>query len=182
MAAVDLRYARALAEVVSAQKLNVNDVEFQLTTFAGLLNDNAELREVLGNPSIPEPQKLRVLDALAPRLGLSSPVRNFVAVVARHGRLHELNDMVSAFHAIGDSELHIAEAEVVSAHPLDEANRRLIEAQIAKLTGGQRVKATYTQDPSLLGGAVVKVGSTVYDGSVRAQLEQLKQRLVSAAA
>ena len=182
MAAVDLRYARALAEVVAAQKLNVNEVEFQLTTFAGLLNDNAELREVLANPSIPEAQKLKVLDALSARLGLSGAVRNFVAVTMHHGRLHELGDMVSAFHAIGDSELHITEAEVVSAHPLDDANRRLIEAKIALMTGGQRVKATYTQDSSLLGGAIVKVGSTVYDGSVRAQLEQLKQRLVSAAA
>ena len=182
MAAVDLRYARALAQVVAEQKLNVNDVEYQLTTFAGLLNDNAELREVLANPSIPEQQKLKVLDALAVRLRLSGAVRNFIAVVTHHDRLAELGDMVSSFHAIGDSEMQITEAEVVSAHPLDDSNRRLLEAQIARMTGGQRVKATYTQDASLLGGAVVKVGSTVYDGSVRAQLEQLKQRLVNAAA
>ena len=182
MAAVDRRYARALAQVVAEQKLNVNDVEYQLTTFAGLLNDNAELREVLANPSIPEQQKLNVLDALAARLGLSGAVRNFVAVVTHHDRLGELSDMVSSFHAIGDTEMQITEAEVVSAHPLDDSNRRLLEAQIARMTGGQRVKATYTQDASLLGGAVVKVGSTVYDGSVRAQLEQLKQRLVNAAA
>ena len=182
MAAIDLRYARALAQVVNEQRLNVNDVEYQLTTFAALLNENAELREVLGNPSIPEPQKLGVLDALSARLNLSKPVRNFIAVIAHHGRLHELNDMVSAFHSIGDAETHIAEAEITSAHPLTEANRSLLETQVARMTGAARVSATYVTDPSLLGGAVVKVGATVYDGSVRAQLEQLKQRLVSAAA
>ena len=76
--------------------------------------------------------------------------------------------------------MSVTEAEIVTARPLDDANRKLLEQQVAKLAGGQQVRATYTQDASLLGGAVVKLGSTVYDGSVRAQLQQLKQRLVAA--
>jgi F-type H+-transporting ATPase subunit delta len=81
-----------------------------------------------------------------------------------------------------DAEAQVAEAEVVSARALDESSRRLLEEQIGKLAGGQKVRATYSEDASLLGGAVVRLGSTVYDGSVKTQLERLKQRLVAAAA
>lgn len=179
MAAVDLRYARALAQVVEEQKLDAAATTAQLTEFARLLGESPELHEVLVNPAIPEPQKLNVLDAISARNGMSKAVRNFIALVAKHDRLGELNDMVSSFHSISDAAGSIAEAEVVSAHPLDEGNRKLIEQKIADMTG-ERVSATYSEDPSLLGGAIVKVGSTVYDGSVRAQLEMLKQRLVGA--
>jgi F-type H+-transporting ATPase subunit delta len=73
----------------------------------------------------------------------------------------------------------MAEAEITSAHPLNDQDRAELEAHVAKLAGG-RVRATYHQDATLLGGAVVRIGSTVYDGSIRAQLQQLKQRLVNA--
>ena len=180
MAAVDNRYARALAQVVEEQSLDRAATESQLRDFATLIDDNAELREVMRNPSIPEPQKLGLLDALSSRLGTCKAVRNFIALVAHHERLHELPEMIAAFHLLADAEGHIAEAEVVSAHPLDDQAKRLIEQKIADLTGGERVKANYSQDASLLGGALIKVGSTVYDGSVRAQLEQMRQRLVRA--
>lgn len=181
MAAVDLRYARALAAVVNEQKLDINATCAQLQNFMALFESSAELREVLINPSIPERQKLGVLDALAARIGFSRPVRNFIALVSSHDRLHELQEMIAAFRVIADEEARIAEAEVTSAHPLDQGSRRLIEQKIADLTGEDRVKASYREDKSLLGGVIVRVGSTVYDGSVRAQLQQLKQRLVNAA-
>jgi F-type H+-transporting ATPase subunit delta len=73
----------------------------------------------------------------------------------------------------------MAEAEITSARPLNDQDRAELEAQVAKLAGG-RVRATYLQDATLLGGAVVRIGSTVYDGSIRAQLQQLKQKLVNA--
>ncbi|MFC6644830.1 ATP synthase F1 subunit delta [Granulicella cerasi] len=176
-----LRYAHALSQVVAEQHLDSASVEQQLKDFNTMLGESSELREVLINPSIPEPQKLRFLDALSSRTGISTQVRNFIALIAKHERMHEFGDMVEAFHTLADQAAHVAEAQVISAHPLDEAARKLIEQKIADMTGDDRVKATYTQDPSLIGGAVVKVGSTVYDGSVRAQLEQMKQRLVNAA-
>ncbi|HTV07429.1 MAG TPA: ATP synthase F1 subunit delta [Candidatus Aquilonibacter sp.] len=182
MAVVDLRYARALAAVLSDQKLDLIAAQGQLNDFANILEESVELREVLNNPSIPEPQKLKVLDALAPRLGLSGPVRNFIAVITHHQRLHQLRDMITAYAGIADEDTGIAEAEIITARPLDEANRRLLEQQVAKLAGEPRVQATYREDPSLLGGAIVKLGSTVYDGSIRAQLEQMRQRLASAGA
>jgi F-type H+-transporting ATPase subunit delta len=180
MAAVDFRYARALSAVVADQNLDTVGIQAQLNDFVSTLDSSAELREVLENPSIPEQQKLGLLDALASRMMLGKVVRNFIAVVARHQRLHELREMVSDYSALTDEAAHIAEAEVVSAQPLSEASRKLLEEQIARLAGGRKVRATYQEDPLLLGGAIIRIGSSVYDGSVRAQLHQLKQRLIAA--
>ena len=182
MAIVDLRYARALAAVISDQKLDLIAAHGQLDHFANLLEESAELREVLQNPSIPEAQKLKVLDALTPRLGLSRPIRNFLALITHHQRLHELRDMMTAYASLADENSGIAEVEITTARPLDDASRRLLEQQVAKLAGEPKVQATYHEDPSLLGGAVVRLGSTVYDGSVRGQLEQMRQRLATATA
>jgi F-type H+-transporting ATPase subunit delta len=180
MAVIDLRYARALAAVVSDQKLNPGDSQRELNDFADTLEASAELREVLENPSIPEPQKLKVLDAIAAKVGMSRTVRNTIALITHHERLHELRSIIESFAAISDEQGGVADVEIVSAHRLDEANRKLLEQQVSKISGGQRVRAVYSEDATLLGGAVVRVGSTVYDGSVRAQLEQMKQRLVKA--
>lgn len=182
MAAVDLRYARALAAVISDQKLDIVATQGQLNDFADTLEASAELREVLENPSLPEAQKLKVLDAIAAKSGMSKAVRNFIAVIADHQRLHELRSMVTAYSAIADETSSVAEAEIVSALPLDENNRKLLEQKISALTGQQHVHATYSEDKTLLGGAVVTIGSTVYDGSIRAQLQQLKARLIAAGA
>jgi F-type H+-transporting ATPase subunit delta len=182
MAAIDLRYARALAAVISDQKLDVVATQGQLNEFADTLESSAELREVLEDPSIPEPQKLNVLDAIATKAGMSKTVRNYIAVIAHHQRLHELRQMVDAYAMIADEESSVAEAAIVSAQPLDADMRKLLEGNIRKLTGSNQVHVSYSEDKALLGGAVVTVGSTVYDGSIRAQLQQLKARLVAAGA
>ena len=131
------------------------------------------------NPSIATEQKLKVLNAIAGRIGMFPQVRNFLAVIMDHQRLAELDEILAEYHAIADEQSHMAEAEITSAHPLNDQDRAELEAHVAKLAGG-RVRATYHQDANLLGGAVVRIGSTVYDGSIRAQLQQLKQRLVNA--
>lgn len=181
MAVVDLRYARALDEVVVEQKLAREDVKRQLRDFQKTFADSAPLREVMENPSIPAEQKLRLLDSMVGPLGLNRTLRNFVAVVISHERLHEIDGIVEAYLELADRDSDIAEAEVTSARPLDDEGRRVLEQSIAQLSGSARVRATYREDPGLLGGAVIKLGSTVYDGSVRGQLEQMRQRLVSAA-
>ena len=180
MAAIDLRYARAFAAVVADQKLDIAAAQGQLNDFADTLESSAELREVLQNPSIPEPQKLKVLDAIAARAGMSKTVRNLIALITHHERLHELRDIAAAIVSLTDEQGGVTDADIVSAHPLDDASRKLLEEQVAKLAGGQKVRATYSEDASLLGGAIVRIGSTVYDGSIRAQLQQLKRRMVAA--
>jgi len=180
MAIVDSRYARAFAAVVEDQKLDIVAAQGQLKDFADTLEGSVELREVLENPSIPEPQKMKVLDAIAGRIGMSKTARNLIAVMISHQRLNEVHEVLASYAGVADAERSITEAEIVSARPLDAANRKLLEEQVSKLSGGQQVRATYSEDAGLLGGAVIKIGSTVYDGSVRAQLQQLKQRMVAA--
>ena len=180
MAVVDLRYAHALDEVVIANNLSREAVKAQLQDFAATLGESAGLREVLENPSIPGDQKLRLLDALASRLGMNRTVRNFVAIIIEHLRLGELPQILEAYLQRADRDGGVAEAEVTSARPLDAAGKRTLEESIARLTGGSLVRAVYREDPALLGGAVIRLGSTVYDGSVRGQLEQMKQRMVAA--
>jgi F-type H+-transporting ATPase subunit delta len=180
MAIVDSRYARAFAAVVEEQKLDFTAAQEQLADFDATLHGSPELREVLDNPSIPEPQKLKVIDAIAAKLGMTKAARDFVAVIVSHQRLHEFGDIVTSFATVADEELAIAETEITTARPLDATNKHLLEQQVQKLAGGRQVRATYKEDASLLGGAVVRIGSTVYDGSVRAQLQQLKERLVTA--
>jgi F-type H+-transporting ATPase subunit delta len=96
-----------------------------------------------------------------------------------HQRLAELDEILTEYHAVADEESGTAEAEIISAHELNAEDRVELEAQVERLAGG-RVRTTYRQDATLLGGAVVRIGSTVYDGSIRARLQQLKQKLVNA--
>ncbi|MGC9199114.1 MAG: ATP synthase F1 subunit delta [Acidobacteriaceae bacterium] len=182
MAVIDLRYARALADVTLEQKLNGVVVQGQLNDFAEVLEQSKELRQVLADPSIPEGQKLKVLEGIAGKLSLEVVVRNFLAVVIRHQRMEELRSMMRAYESLMEEGAGITEAEVISALPLDEGNRKFLEQKIATLTGRRQVRATYREDPALLGGAVVTVGSEVYDGSIRGQLCQLKSRLIAAGA
>jgi F-type H+-transporting ATPase subunit delta len=179
MAAITLRYAHALEQVVTAMRLDPAAALAQLKDFAGTLDGSPELREVLADPSIPNPQKLKVLDAIGGKIGMLPQVRNFVAVITEHQRLHQFNEIIEEYAAATDKDAGVSDAEITSALPLNDADRAELETQVGKLAGG-RIRATYYEDAALLGGAIVKLGSTVYDGSVRGQLQQLKQRLIGA--
>jgi len=173
------RYARAFAEVAEAAKLDAGVAQQQMRDFAQTLTESGELREVLENPSIEVPAKLKVLDAMASRMAMFPQVRNFIAVILEHQRLPELNEILGEYKLVVDEHAGATEVRITSARPLNAEDRAHLEAQIAKLAGA-RVSARYLEDATLLGGAVVEIGSTVYDGSLRAQLQQLKQRLVNA--
>ena len=96
-----------------------------------------------------------------------------------HERLNELNDILAEYASVVDQQTSVSEADVTTARPLNDQDRAELESRIASLAGGS-VRTTYHQDEALLGGAVVRIGSTVYDGSVRGQLQQLKEKLVNA--
>lgn len=179
MSALTLRYAHAFASVAVSNHLDANAAQQQLRDFSETLADSHELREVLMNPSIVNEQKLKVLDAIAGRIGMMAQVRNFLAVIMDHQRLAELDEILSEYHEITDEQSGLAEAEITSARPLNDEDRAQLEAQVAKVAGG-RVRASYREDATLLGGAVVRIGSTVYDGSLRGQFQQLKQKLANA--
>jgi F-type H+-transporting ATPase subunit delta len=177
MASVVGAYARAFADVVMSEKLDPSRMLQQLRAFETLLNESEPLRRVLENPSIAADRKLAVLDAIAPKIAMARPVRNFIAVLTDHRRLPLLSDVLKQVEQELNDRLGIADAEVRSARDLSDAEKKLLEAEVARLTG-KKVRARYQRDASLLGGAVVQVGSTIYDGSVNGQLERIREQLV----
>jgi F-type H+-transporting ATPase subunit delta len=178
MAAIAAPYARAFADVVFEAHLNANDVQQQLNDFVAAWRESADLREIFIDPSFPSEQKVAILDKLNARLGMSVQVRNFIAVLIQHNRLDVLDDVLSEYRKEVNRRLGISEVQVTTARPLDADERQGIEQKVAALTGTQ-VQATYHEDKSLLGGVVVRVGSTVYDGSVKGRLDRLKEQLAS---
>jgi len=178
MASVASIYARAFADVVSDQHLDVDRAMAELRTIAALLAESADLRRVWENPAIPAEQKRKLLDAIAERDGISQPVRNLVAVLIDHRRVQFLGRILQQLEKELDARLGFAQAEITSVRDLGDAERRALEAQVGKLTG-KKVRARYGRDQSLLGGAVIRIGSTIYDGSVKGQLERIKQAISS---
>ncbi len=178
MAVVTSRYARAFADVVTELKLDPQQVLVQVHGFVDLLNENPSLRRVWENPSIPAEQKRGLLDGLVTRMGASKTVRNFIAVLIDHHRAHQLSEIVRLFETELNDRLGLAEVEISSARVLSDGERRELEMQVATMTG-KRVHAKYAIDATLLGGAVVRMGSTIYDGSVRGQLQKIRESLSS---
>jgi len=178
MAAVASRYARALADVVFERKVDAQKAAAQLRSMIELVESSRPLREVWDNPAVETVQKIAVLDAIASRLGLEHVVRNFMAVIIQHRRILQLEEIAQQFEAELNERLGIANAQVTSARDLEPAERSQVERQIAAVTG-KTVNASYNTDAAVLGGAVIRVGSTIYDGTVRGQLERLRQQLVS---
>jgi F-type H+-transporting ATPase subunit delta len=170
-------YARAFADVVMSSKADPARTLAELHSMEALLAESDQLRRVLENPSIPGEQKRAVLDAVTQKLGASPPLRNFVAVVTDHRRLPLFTEIVKHVEQELNDRLGFAEAQISSTRPLSDSEKQLLEEEIAKLTG-KKVRARYQQDASLLGGAVVRVGSTIYDGSVNGQLERIREQLV----
>ncbi len=177
MASVVGTYARAFADVVMSSKADAARMLAELHTMEALFAESDQLRRVMENPSIPGEQKRAVLDAVIQKVGGSRPVRNFIAVVTDHRRLPLFGEIVKQVEQELNDRMGFAEAQVTSARALSDPEKQLLEAEIAKLTG-KRVQARYQQDAALLGGAVVQVGSTIYDGSVNGQLERIREQLV----
>ena len=178
MASVASTYARAFADVVLARHLDAGRATGGLRQIAALLAESTDLRRVWENPAVPADQKRKLLDAIAQQAGFDKPVRNLVAVLIDHRRIRFLPRIVEQVEKELDARLGFAEAQISSARELGEAERLALEAQIGKVTG-KKVRAQYGLDATLLGGAVVRVGSTIYDGSVKGQLERIKEAISS---
>ena len=174
-------YARALADVVSEARIDLAQVESQLGDFAAAWHESAGLREIFLDPSFPIEEKVAILDKLNVRLGMMHQVRNFIAVLINHDRLHFFGEIIDEFRHEMNRRKGISEVEVTTAHKLDNAGRASLEAHISTLTNGP-ILASFHEDPSLMGGAIVRIGSTVYDGSVRGRLDRLEEELAASQA
>jgi F-type H+-transporting ATPase subunit delta len=176
MAAIASRYARALVEVILEQKLDAEVARQQMRSIVQAVHESVELRKVWESPAISAEQKRAVLDAIAKQLGLAKPIRNFFAVLIDHRRIAMLDDMARQFETELDAQLGFAEVEISSARVLLPEEKRELESRVARMSG-KKVRARYVSKPELLGGVMVRVGSTIYDGSVRGQLEKMRQEL-----
>lgn len=178
MAAIASRYARAFADVVFERKLDAAKSVADLQSLAGLVRGSDDLRKTWDNPSISAQQKHGVLDSIVGRLGASKEVRNFLAVVIDHRRTNDLAAIVRQVEQEINDRLGFAEAQITSARALGDAEKKNLEQQVQRMTG-KSLRAHYAQDASLLGGAVVRVGSTIYDGSIQGQLKRLREQMAA---
>jgi len=178
MAAFVSRYASAFADVVASAKLDTAALNRQLNDFLATWTGSAELRAMFLNPAIPVLQKVAILDKMNARLGLQKELRNLLAVLINNDRIGQVEEVAEAYRRELQQRQGIRQAEVVTARELSEAERVTLLAGIGKLAGS-RVEASFKLDASILGGSVVRIGSTVYDGSVRGRLERLKEALIA---
>jgi F-type H+-transporting ATPase subunit delta len=178
MAAIANRYARALVEVVLEQKIDPATAVRQVNAMVATVADNGQLRMVWESPAIPAEQKRKLLDAIAGQSGTLRPIRNFFAVLIDHGRIPMLAQIARQFETELNHQLGFVEADITSSRQLSAEERQGLESQVERMTG-KKVRARYNTNSELLGGAMVRVGSTIYDGSVRGQLQKLREQLAN---
>jgi F-type H+-transporting ATPase subunit delta len=178
VASVASTYARAFADVVFSAHLDANRAIGGLHRISALLAESTDLRRVWENPAVPAEQKHRLLDAIVDQDGIERHVRNLVAVLIDHRRVQFLDRITRQLEKELDARMGFAEARITSARELGDSEKRALEAQIEKATG-KKVRAQFGLDAALLGGAVVRVGSTIYDGSVKGQLEKIREAISS---
>jgi len=173
--AVARRYATALADVVVARG-EARQVQEELSAWELMMQSNPQLFEVFKNPTIPQEQKGKVLSALIARTRVSQMTANFLQVLLRNQRLAELGEVNRRFAQVLDERSGVVSAHVTTARPVPEVSQAALRARLVSMTG-KDVRLTFETDEELIGGLVTRIGSTIYDGSVRNQLQQVKERL-----
>ena len=175
MRSVTGEYAEALAEVAIASG-HPDALRQEVRSFAEAAAGSADLRNFLESPAIAREAKKDLLGKLAARMGASEQLRNFLYVLVDHRRTHLLQEIAKEFETTLLDRMGVAVAAVRSARELSATQKQKLAGTLETLTG-KKIEARYTVDSTMVGGLVVRVGSTIYDGSVRAQLNRLAARL-----
>jgi F-type H+-transporting ATPase subunit delta len=170
------RYAVALADVVSSRG-EAQEVREELSAWEVMMRSNEQLLEVFRHPTIPYEQKHRVLDELIKRARLRPTTANFLQVLLQNHRLTELSEVNRQFAQELDRRMGVVTAQVTTARPVSPDAQEALRKRIAELTG-KGVRLQFAVDQELIGGVVTRIGSTLYDGSVRGQLQQIRQRMI----
>lgn len=173
--AVARRYALALADVVLPRG-EAREVQQELTTWADMLRANANLREVFANPTIALDVKRKVLSRLLDIAKPRSATANFLKVLLQNQRLTELDEINRKFAAVLDDRAGMVAATVTTARPVAPDVQQTLQTKLRELTG-KSVRIEFDTDPEMIGGLVTRIGSTIYDGSVRNQLENIKEKM-----
>ncbi len=169
------RYAAALVDVALEQH-HADRVKRDLSSFAEAMSSSTDLRTLLESPAVSQELKHQVVRELAERMDLAPAVRNFVYLLIDHHRTEMLAEIEEAFQAELNQRLGIAEADVTSAREMSLEERKQLTVALERRTG-KKIEARFRRDPSLVGGTLVRLGSTIYDGSVREQLTRLREQL-----
>jgi len=169
------RYARALAEVAVKDGRETR-VQEDLDSFGAALEASPELVETLMSPAIPFAPKRRIAEELAGRLSLVDTSVNFILVLLENGRIEEYGEYVEAFRDTMDQRAGVVRGVVTSARGLDSKVRGRLEEALSEISRA-RVRLSYEEDETLIGGLRIQVGSVIYDGSIRTQLEEVRRRI-----
>ena len=182
--AVSSRYAHALVDIVTRPAAteagkDPKAVAAQLAEFRALLAENSELRILFSTPAVTAAKKKAVLGELALLLELDAAVRNFLKVLIDNDRMILLGEITEAFDSLLDERLGVVLAEITTARALDETEQKQLADALHAKTGKQ-VRMNFSLDRELIGGIAARIGSTIYDGSVRGQLERIRGKLTAA--
>lgn len=169
------RYATALADVLSetGQERLIQD---ELVSWESMISSNSQLQEVFANPTVPYEQKRKVLTELISRTRINQLTANFLQILLKNQRLTVLGQINHRVGEVLDARADVVSAEITTARPVDEKTKRILTEKLSGFTG-KSVRLSFTTDDSLIGGIVTRVGSTVYDGSIRTQLDQMEKAL-----
>jgi len=173
--AIARRYASALADVV-LERGEALEVQSELVAWERMIQSSPNLLEVFRNPTVALDQKRAVLNKLIERAQPRQTTVNFLKVLLQNQRLTELGEINRRFAEMLDARAGLVAATVTTARGVAENSQQALHAKLAKMTG-KKVRVDFSTDPELLGGIVTRIGSTVYDGSVRNQLQQIKEKM-----
>ena len=171
------RYASALADVL-VERNEEAVVREELKAWEQLVSENPLLLEALTNPTVAYDQKGKVLNELIAKSKVRPTTANFLRLLLKNQRFAQLPQINAKLGDIMDERAGVVSAEVISARPISEPVRHALEETLQQITK-RRVRLNFATDETLLGGIVTRIGSTIYDGSVRSQLERLGQELAS---
>src|SRR5215467_8651988 len=170
------RYARALLDVAVKEAADLDQVERDLASIVDLFEQHKLLSQVLLNPVVPVPRKRAAMDALTARGRLLPMVAKLLGLLAERDRLALLPDLLAAYRDRLLDYRNVVRAEVTTTVPLADDQMKAIEANLARASG-RTVSISTKVDPSIIGGVVTRIGSTIYDGSVTRQLQRMKEKL-----
>ena len=171
------RYSAALSDVVLATG-ETETVKAELAGWTEIFYNSTDLQTVFSNPAITHINKEKVLEDLIAKVRPSKATANFLRVLLQNGRLTEIGEINDRFDAVLQERSGVVAADIISARELPEDERTAFQTNLEKLTG-KKVNINYAINKDIIGGVVTRIGSTVYDGSVKTKLENLKEQLVN---
>ena len=175
MRASAARYARALFDVTSTES-DPGTAEHDLSAFVALVKEHPDLQRTFANPVVSAQTKQKVVRAILDRSQPSPPVGKLLLLLASRGRLELVDDVLAVFRERLMEHQQIVQAEVTTAEALSAERVDQLQRRLSAITG-RTVRMTTKVDPGIIGGAVTRIGSTVYDGSVATQLAKVRERL-----